>query len=49
MVTKMEDLLVLDEKENRKRIRLRLDGGFGTDANINFAPQFRPKERCSSL
>ena len=30
-------VLALDEKANRMRIRLRLDGGFGTDENINFA------------
>ena len=34
---KMEHALALDEKANRKRIRLRLDGGFGTDSHINFA------------
>ena len=33
----MERVLALSEKANRMRIRLRLDGGFGTDANINFA------------
>ena len=33
----MERVLSLDEKANRMRIRLRLDGGFGSDENINFA------------
>ena len=37
MVYQMERVLALSEKANRMRIRLRLDGGFGTDANINFA------------
>ena len=37
MVYEMEGVLSLDEKANRMRIRLRLDGGFGSDENINFA------------
>ena len=37
MVKKMEQVLSLDTKAQRKLIRLRLDGGFGTDENINFA------------
>ncbi|MAE40909.1 MAG: hypothetical protein CML07_08345 [Psychrobacter sp.] len=37
MVHQMEGVLALDEKATRARIRLRLDGGFGTDENINFA------------
>ena len=37
MVYEMERVLSLDEKANRMRIRLRLDGGFGSDDNINFA------------
>lgn len=37
MVKKMEGILSLDTKSQRSLIRLRLDGGFGTDENINFA------------
>jgi hypothetical protein len=37
MVLEMEQLLALGEKSTRSKIRLRLDGGFGTDENINFA------------
>ena len=37
MVYEMEQVLALSETANRMRIRIRLDGGFGTDANINFA------------
>jgi hypothetical protein len=37
MVAKMELALRLETKEQRQGIRLRLDGGFGTDENINFA------------
>ncbi|MHC4397942.1 MAG: transposase [Planctomycetota bacterium] len=37
MVAKMEKVLQLATKEHRHYIRLRLDGGFGTDENINFA------------
>ena len=37
MVYEMERVLSLDEKANRMRIRLRLDGFFGSDENINFA------------
>ena len=37
MVNKMEQSLSLDNKAQRSLIRLRLDGGFGTDENINFA------------
>ena len=33
----MEQVLNLDDKATRRQIRLRLDGGFGTDDNINFA------------
>jgi hypothetical protein len=37
MVTKMEETLNLSQISTRRCIRLRLDGGFGTDENINFA------------
>jgi len=37
MVQKMERILSLDTKDRRMLIRLRLDGGFGTDENINYA------------
>lgn len=37
MVGKMEVTLKLDTKTKRQQIQLRLDAGFGTDANINFA------------
>jgi hypothetical protein len=37
MVAKMELALRLETKEQRQSVRLRLDGGFGTDDNINFA------------
>lgn len=37
MVKKMEQTLPSDTKVQRRLIRLRLDGGFGTDANINYA------------
>ncbi len=37
MITKMEQVLHLDSKAKRLLIQLRLDGGFGTDKNINFA------------
>lgn len=37
MVKKMEQQLPLSAKVQRRLIRLRLDGGFGTDANINYA------------
>ena len=36
-VTKMEQILPLESKAQRSSIRLRLDAGFGTDENINFA------------
>ncbi|MGB9595800.1 MAG: hypothetical protein ACPL7B_05920 [Candidatus Poribacteria bacterium] len=36
MITKMEIKLSID-KEQRNSIRPRLDGGFGTDKNINYA------------
>jgi len=36
MVEKMEQRLSLATEKERKLIRLRLDGGFGTDENINF-------------
>ncbi len=37
MVAKMELTLCLETKQQRQAVRLRLDGGFGTDDNINFA------------
>jgi hypothetical protein len=37
MVKKMEETLSLETKSQREMIRLRLDGGFGTDENINYA------------
>ena len=37
MVQKMERTLSLETKAQRRLIRLRLDGGFGTDGNINYA------------
>mgnify|MGYP002395607971 CR=1 FL=1 len=37
MVEKMEQRLSLDTQVQRRLIRLRLDGGFGTDENINYA------------
>jgi len=37
MAKKMEHQLELDTKAKRQRIKLRLDGGFGTDENINFS------------
>ena len=37
MVHKMERILSLETRDQRKLIRLRLDGGFGTDENINYA------------
>jgi hypothetical protein len=37
MLAKMELALRLETKEQRQSVRLRLDGGFGTDDNINFA------------
>ncbi len=37
LVQKMERTLSLETKAQRKLIRLRLDGGFGTDENINYA------------
>jgi hypothetical protein len=37
MVNKMEQVLCLDTKEKRSLIRLRIDAGFGTDANIDYA------------
>ena len=37
MVQKMELTLSLETKAQRRLIRLRLDGGFGTDENINYA------------
>ncbi len=37
MVQKMERTLSLETKAQRRLIRLRLDGGFGTDENINYA------------
>lgn len=37
MVTKMEQTLALTTDDQRRRIRLRIDAGFSTDKNINFA------------
>jgi len=37
MVEKMERVLQLTDKSQRELIRLRLDAGFGTDENINYA------------
>ncbi len=37
MLSEMEEVLSLDTKEKRQRICLRIDGGFGTDKNINHA------------
>ena len=37
MLSEMEQTLSLDTKEKRQRVCLRLDGGFGTDKNINHA------------
>lgn len=37
MVTHMEHRLPLDTPAQRRLLRLRMDAGFGTDANINFA------------
>jgi hypothetical protein len=37
MVTKVETRLSLETPAQRRQIRLRLDAGFGTDANINVA------------
>jgi hypothetical protein len=37
MVYQMERVLSIEDKAPRRQIRLRLDGGFGTDENINFA------------
>ena len=37
MVAKTEERLHLETKAQRSLIRLRLDGGFGIDANINYA------------
>jgi len=37
LVQKMERTLSLETKAQRRLIRLRLDGGFGTDENINYA------------
>ena len=37
MVARTEERLSLETKAQRALIRLRLDGGFGTDANINYA------------
>ena len=37
MLGEMDQALSLDTKEKRQRICLRLDGGFGTDKNINHA------------
>jgi hypothetical protein len=37
LVQKMEHTLSLETKAQRRLIRLRLDGGFGTDENINYA------------
>lgn len=37
MITKMETMLSIQGKKERNSIRLRLDSGFGTDKNINYA------------
>ena len=37
MIGKMETTLKLDTEAKRQQIHLRLDAGFGTEANINFA------------
>ena len=37
MLGEMEQALSLDTKDKRQRVCLRLDGGFGTDRNINHA------------
>ena len=37
MVKKMENILQLNDMSQRKLIRFRLDAGFGTDDNINYA------------
>ena len=37
MLSEMEQTLSLDTKEKRQQVCLRLDGGFGTDKNINHA------------
>lgn len=51
MIAKMEHNLCIQTKSQRSSIRLRLDGGFGTDKNINHALwggyQLLTKMRCS--
>ena len=51
-ITKMEYRLNLYTQAQRNSIRLRLDGGFGTDKNVNYALwcdyQLLAKMRCSS-
>ena len=37
MVGKLETMPGLDTREQRGRVQLRFDAGFGTDANINYA------------
>ena len=37
MLSKLETVLTLDTVEKRRRVRIRFDAGFGTDANINYA------------
>jgi len=37
MVKEMENHLDLDSKTKRQQVRLRIDAGFGTDGNLNFA------------
>jgi hypothetical protein len=37
MLAQMERQLAITDKQTRQSIRLRLDGGFGTDENINYA------------
>lgn len=37
MILHLEEVLNLEHKQTKARIRLRLDGGFGTDENINWA------------
>ena len=37
MLGKLENVLTLDTVEKRRRVCIRFDAGFGTDANINYA------------
>jgi len=51
MIKKMEIMLSIQSKKQRNSIRLRLDSGFGTDKNINYALwrgyHLLAKMRCS--